>query len=483
MKHLYRYLLVTTALLSAVTSFADVPLKMIRGTKTTSTTAKFDVIAQTSPDATATINGEQMHVYQTGAFGKQVTLKEGANTIKIVVNKGKETKTQTLSVTYTPKAPVKTAAPADPVFVSGEFNAKTLEGAYLTYGTGTDRLGGSKMGYVSAGIPIKVLGKCGDLYRVKLSENRYAYMDEDYLEKGGSGFKTVNSGSISIANGGNGFDVVSVSLPQRVLYSSFMELDPSTICVDLYGVTNNSNWITHRMGLGMIDWVDARQIESDVLRLEIKLQKKHAWGYAISYTGNALTIKVKHAPTPSLNGLRVGLDAGHGGSNNGAVSLTGAKEKELNLDIVYKIKAILEEKGAIVTLTRKADETVSMTRRKEILVDAGADLLISIHNNAGGGAFKSLGTSTYYKHLQNRELTCCIMNRLVEMGLKEYGITGNFNFALGMPTEFPTMLVEGLFLDNMPDEEIILNEEKRQTIAEQVVAGLEDYLQRVKENE
>jgi len=45
---------------------------------------------------------------------------------------------------------------------------------YLNYGLGQDRLGGSKMGYISAGIDMKVLSKVDRQYKVQLSKRRSA---------------------------------------------------------------------------------------------------------------------------------------------------------------------------------------------------------------------------------------------------------------------------------------------------------------------
>ena len=54
--------------------------------------------------------------------------------------------------------------------------------AHLLYGTGEDRLGGAKIGYIDSMIPLHVTGKTGDLYRVQLSKYRTAYIPDEVVD-------------------------------------------------------------------------------------------------------------------------------------------------------------------------------------------------------------------------------------------------------------------------------------------------------------
>lgn len=476
-----------SALLCAgcISAFAEIPLKTLRApaeVRTSSDSAREYFLFQTDPSAEATVNGEKVHVYGTGAFGAAVVLKPGANTVQVEVARGrKKQKLNVDVVCISDRSTGRKPAVVEPVFVDSLFTVRTLEGAYLQYGDGGDRLGGSKMGYVDDGIVLDAVGVKGDLVKVMLSSGRYAYMEKEYLEPCDSQAGTVNSGSASVSNAGT-CDMLSISLPRRVAYSSFTQISPSTISVDLYGVTNNTNWLTHRQGLEMIDYVDVQQVESDILRFVIHLKEQHSWGYSIHYSGKALCVKVKHAPQDiSLANMTIGLDAGHGGSASGAVSPTGIKEKDVNLSMVYALKEILESKGARVVLTRKGDENLSMKERKQILLDGDVDLLISIHNNSGGSPLVQMGSSTYYKHLCNRELAVTMQKHLLELGHKDYGVTGNFNFSLCAPTEYPNVLLEVLFMSSLPEEELLAQERYHRKVAEAAAEGLEEYLEAVRD--
>ncbi len=357
---------------------------------------------------------------------------------------------------------------------------KTLDGAYLQYGNGDDRLGGSKIGFLDPDITMRVIDGDDQLYKVALSENRWAYLPKEYATATNDTTVTVNTGPWSVADQGS-LDRITVSLPRRLPYRSYTMLEPSTIVVELYGATDNSNWISQRTpSLGMIDYVTFNQVESDVYQVIIRLKDQYQWGYKVGYNGRNLTIDVRHTPKKlSLKHITIGLDAGHGGEYPGARSVKmGLLEKDMNLDIILRLQRLLEKEGATVVLTRSGDTGPSMGERKRIWRDANVDLAISVHNNSGGSE-TAKGTSTYYKHLFCRPLAESVLNRMLQTGLPLFGLVGNFNFSLNGPTEFPNVLVEGMFMSNPEEEAKLADPDFRQKVAEKILAGLKDYLKQV----
>lgn len=461
---------------------ANPPLKIYNGDRRTDTvyTAKHYLIGVTEPGATAYINGKEAHVYRTGSFGAEVTLSQGDNNIPVTVRTKGGTTDTNVHLVLAQRPAAASTAPEETFTLPEPVAVTTTEGAYLQYGNGGDRLGGSKMGFIDAGIPLTAVGETRNLYKVALGQQAFAYVPKEYVNAGGEGMKVYNTGSTSVSNIGTA-DRVAVSLPGRLPYSSYTEIDPSTIVVKLYGATNNTNWLTQRNTPGMIDYVDLRQDESDVLSLIIHLKEKYQWGYSIAYDGNVLNIDVRHRPASlELKDLTIGLDAGHGGPYPGAHSPSGLTEKEVNLDIVLKLADILRKKGANVVLTRSGDTGPSMTERKNIWREAGVNLAVSVHNNASGNPLIPMGTSSYYKHLFSRALAQNLHSSMLELGLANFGLTGNFNFSLNGPTDFPNALVEVLFMSSLPDEEMLADPEMRTRLAQQIAKGIENYLAQVK---
>lgn len=81
---------------------------------------------------------------------------------------------------------------------------------------------------------------------------------------------------------------------------------------------------------------------------------------------------------------KVAIDMGHGGSDPGARG-KGMQEKKINYNVGKKLKTLLENDGFEVIMTRKEDEFVGLSDRANIANSAGADIMVSIHHNAGGG--------------------------------------------------------------------------------------------------
>ncbi|HEX3007948.1 MAG TPA: N-acetylmuramoyl-L-alanine amidase, partial [Bacteroidales bacterium] len=275
-------------------------------------------------------------------------------------------------------------------FNSRDFNRYARTSGKLTpiyMGLGTDRLGGAKFGYLDSAIVVNVTGMIGDMVRVRLSAGTEAWINKNNLTLLPEGFMLsphMLTTSLSIMGNGNA-DFVKIPLPERLPYTSNMEINPNRIELDIYGVTSNTNWITQMTSATEIKNIYYRQIAPDVFRLTIELNHKQCWGYAISYQNRTLVVKVKHQPVKlKISDLKIALDAGHGGENNGAVGATGLKEKDINLAMVLKLKRELEKRGATVVLTRADDTEKSNTEKWQALLPHDPDILICIHNNSIG---------------------------------------------------------------------------------------------------
>ncbi len=98
------------------------------------------------------------------------------------------------------------------------------------------------------------------------------------------------------------------------------------------------------------------------------------------------------------------IDAGHGGADPGKQNLKlKLNEKDLTLDVVLRLKKMLEQQGYAVQLTRSgdtklaADQRTDLERRANTANVAGADLFLSVHFNAveARDAARVSGTETY----------------------------------------------------------------------------------------
>ena len=172
---------------------------------------------------------------------------------------------------------------------------------------------------------------------------------------------------------------------------------------------------------------------------------------------------------------RLALDAGHGGSDPGAVG-NGLKEKDLTLYRVLKTAEILKANylDIEILLTRSKDETVSLQKRCDLANAWGADFFLSDHVNAGGGTgFESYRlpgayASTVQKHIAIHNE---IMNFLKSYSLRDRG-TKTANFYALKNTKMPAVLIECLFIDNSKDAHLLKQQSFQDGLAGAIARGI-----------
>jgi len=350
----------------------------------------------------------------------------------------------------------------------------------LAYGLGDDRLGGAKMGYIDTLVIFKVIDSAGSMYKVQLSKQHTAYISKEFVQKDTltqlKPFYLTNSWSVKPTD--SCYDVVTINVDERLPYKSWMQINPSTIVIDIYGVQSNTNWITQLQNVKAVKNVYYQQIEDDVVRATIELTQQQHWGYSIGYNNKSLVIKVKRQPNlTQLKKLKIAIDAGHGGSNTGAGGIkTGIAEKEYTLLFAKAFQKHLKQLGfKNIVLTRTIDTNIVNTDRVLWLQQQNPDLLISFHLNSSNKPDVN-GTSTYYKHIGFRPLSVAILKRMLDIKLNEFGNIGSFNFALNSPTDFVNCLVEVAFLSNADDEQKIIKPTFHKQVAKQVYLGMNDWL-------
>jgi len=349
---------------------------------------------------------------------------------------------------------------------------------YLEYGLGSDRLGGAKMTFLDTGVVVRVIDSTVVNYKIRLSKNRFAYLPKsNFIKDESITLQPYYLTSSWMVNGDDQYDYVTVTLDEKLPYSSMQLIHPSRIVVDIFGATGNTNWITQRSSAKEIKNVYHEQPEDDIFRVTIELKHQQHWGYRIFYRGNRLVIKLKRPPANlSLKNVKVAVDAGHGGSNTGTRGIqTGIREKNYTLMMATELQKTLQAEGADVFMTRESDISLSMTERIRMLEEADPHFLVSIHLNASVRDSVK-GVSTYYRYIGFRPLSQHILESLVRLGLEEFGNIGSFNFALNGPTDYPNCLVEVAFLSNKDDEQLILDPEFHKAVACQITEGIKNWL-------
>jgi N-acetylmuramoyl-L-alanine amidase len=210
----------------------------------------------------------------------------------------------------------------------------------------------------------------------------------------------------------------------------------------------------------------------------------------------------------------IALDAGHGGVDNGMENpRLGLKEKVLALDVVMRLKRILETGGYRVVLTRTGDGALSPEKKKdlpmraEIANRASADLFVSVHFNSLYPDTKTRGTEVYvytpahqrsspgwgigqaddskppqpvnrfdaWSSLLAHKLHRSVLSELktIDRGQK------TMHLAVLQDLNCPAALVESVFLSNESEARSAATPEFRQRIAEALASGIRGYVETV----
>ena len=175
------------------------------------------------------------------------------------------------------------------------------------------------------------------------------------------------------------------------------------------------------------------------------------------------------------------LDAGHGGSQPGAISVTKKMEKDFNLAVIRKAGLLLESQGNVtVILTRTEDTTLGLQDRVDIAEAAHADIFISLHANAMPSTYpnwdKVNGSETYYSRSESIPLAEIMHKHLVAgTGFKDNGKKSK-SLHVTRETKMPAVLLEAGYLTNINDEAALFSEFLQDHLAREIVAGINEYL-------
>lgn len=214
---------------------------------------------------------------------------------------------------------------------------------------------------------------------------------------------------------------------------------------------------------------------------------------------------------------RVVIDAGHGGSDPGATA-ADLFEKEITLDIGRRLRALLEQNGFDVVVTRDRDDTVALRDRARVANDSRGDIFISIHVNAILEHTESRGVETYYlgatsdpalaalaaaenrvsgysladmrrlldgvyadaRRDESHELARTIQKHLftalraTDPGLEDWGVK-RAPFLVLVATDMPAALAEVGCISNEKEAALLRQPEYRQQIASALLAGIRAY--------
>jgi N-acetylmuramoyl-L-alanine amidase len=278
-------------------------------------------------------------------------------------------------------------------------------------------------------------------------------------------------------------DTITLSLHNTTAQTDTIRLDPDPL-------------------IKRLDW---QQVSPTQVDYTFELNYQQQWGYDVRYEGTNLILSLRHSPRilplatagsmeyvedliegnvieledqKPLENIKILLDPGHGGKEQGSKGATGYPEKQANLIIAKLVRDELKELGATVYLTREKDEDLSLEARVAMIDKIKPDLAISIHYNAlpdDGDAENTQGISTFWYNTQAHAPAMFLHNYLIEKLNRPNAGTFWNNLALTRPHTAPAILLELGFMINPEEFEWITDEQEQEKLAETLAQGIKEW--------
>ena len=176
-----------------------------------------------------------------------------------------------------------------------------------------------------------------------------------------------------------------------------------------------------------------------------------------------------------LSEATIVLDPGHGGSDTGALSMSGSPEKKYTLQVAQLVRKKLQAKGARVVMTRDSDKTVALAARPEVANANSANAFVSFHFDSSDVNNVASGYTCYFYHPgDSKQLASSVNQQMTNLPLKSRGVEFG-NFLVIRDNSVPAILIEGGYINTTKDFKQIQNPTYQQKLASDIVRGLANY--------
>jgi len=190
------------------------------------------------------------------------------------------------------------------------------------------------------------------------------------------------------------------------------------------------------------------------------------------------------------------IDPGHGGHDDGATS-HGLREKDLTLDVALRVEQMLRSADMTVVLTRRDDTYISLAERADLANRFDKSIFVSLHFNQSNES-SAMGAETFYADqkappeyawtwvglftkpetppLDNGEMLASFIQAslVMKMDVVNRGIKSRSLYVV-RNVRNPAVLVEGGFLSNPLEAQLLVNSDYRQRLAGAIAEGIVNY--------
>src|ERR1700730_13973135 len=178
----------------------------------------------------------------------------------------------------------------------------------------------------------------------------------------------------------------------------------------------------------------------------------------------------------------IAIDPGHGGSPTSdptqlwdpGVVVGSIMEKDITLDLAFRLRSLLQREKVKVVLTRTGDQYVEISERWNRVHAANAQMFVSLHVNAFDGDPSINGAAVFYPKPDSVAFAQAIDAGLAQT-LKRFQIADDGVVSkpeLWVRSDIPTATVEPAYLTNPRERSLLLQDDFRDAIAMGIFQGM-----------
>jgi len=287
---------------------------------------------------------------------------------------------------------------------------------------------------------------------------------------------------------GNHFDLVSYErtssgeISLNVVFTKPTDVSvatlvsPNRLVLDFPGAIYDQATKYIDVGIGSVKQIRVGQFSTKPPVVRVVIEMKRALRYRVLKQGEGEKYYVQLYSKERRKAV-IMLDAGHGGSDTGAIGVTGVYEKDITLPVTLALANSLRNLGYEVELTRDTDRFASLGERADRANELLPMIFVSIHaNSIEDPTFSGVMTFHFNGANEASALAHSIQRQLLaSTGAVDRGVR-TANFFVLRETVVPAVLVEIGFLTNALEEQKLRDPFYQKRIVNGMTRGIDQYL-------
>ncbi len=444
--------------------------------------------------ATLTINGQNVRVYQNGAYlGWVANPPASLPQYELVVSLGAET-VRGVQPVLVPgmQRPGADTTPPPPNVVTDTTPTWVVLGDSASAASDTDRVVIGRPGpntvyrwFLLPGTRVQLTARYPGFARIRLDSGLEIWVEAiDARTLATNPDPPVRIARNSRVRSSADWSDLIIPISERPAF--FVEERERSIALTLYDARSSTDIVNFPTADSLIRSVEWSAERNDRVTYNVRLSQE-PFGYLVFYENNALVLRIRRRPpqlatqvlpgVSAMAGLTIVVDPGHPPA--GATGPTGLYEGDAVLPVGLALERILKARGANVVMTRTTNVPVELAMRPVIARRANGHAFVSLHYNAypdGVNPFTQRnGMEVYFYRPHSEALGRAVQQQmLAKIPLEDQGVYFR-SLAVVRNTWMPAVLVEGGFIIIPEQENAMRTPAFQEAYARAVADGLEAY--------